>query len=357
MLIHIGPFPCSFLFQYKIHYDEASEPYAVTLGEKTYYYIRNAVGDIKGLISADTGEYVLSVITSAYGVLLFTEPDATFDTSSIIDPTIQIIKLMLTYALRSAVCIASASTYKGYSYDVDTGLYYLQSRYYDPEIGRFINADDVDYLGASGKPISYNLFAYCENNPVNNSDPGGRISKETFKKIGEALKKVLEYIEKICNAFLKKYGVSKKRYVNLTKYNTPSKVFSYVNNNKRAIKNFRNNISSIAKFLGIVLDIVAFASVLSKDKYISLAVAGLVFDGLIRLMGFVGEKIILTVFKSLVFMKLLINVLFDLLLDYLERSGWLARIKTNYLTYVNPKQISFKNYFVALFKGIKKTFA
>lgn len=345
-------------FDVKIHYDEASEPYAVTLGEETYYYIRNAVGDVKGLINADTGEYVYALNTSAYGVLNFIEPDLTFDTSSLLpDQIAQIVQMMKKLVLQMCLCLPTANTYKGYSYDVFTGLYYLQSRYYDPEVGRFINADDVDYLGASGKPISYNLFAYCENNPVNNSDAGGRISKETLKKFGEALKKVLEYIEKICNAFLKKYSVSKKRYVNLTKYNTPSKVFSYVNNNKRAIKNFRNNISSIAKFLGIVLDIVAFASVLSKDKYISLAVAGLVFDGLIRLMGFVGEKIILTVFKSLVFMKLLINVLFDLLLDYLERSGWLARIKTNYLTYVNPKQISFKNYFVALFKGIKTTFA
>ena len=45
-------------------------------------------------------------------------------------------------------------------------MYYLQSRYYDPETGRFINADDVALLGADGTPLSYNLFAYCKNNPV-----------------------------------------------------------------------------------------------------------------------------------------------------------------------------------------------
>ncbi|MBQ8183741.1 MAG: hypothetical protein IJ025_07590 [Clostridia bacterium] len=58
-------------------------------------------------------------------------------------------------------------TYRGYCYDYDIGVYYLQSRYYDPEICRFINADSTDYLGATGTLLSYNLFAYCENDGVN----------------------------------------------------------------------------------------------------------------------------------------------------------------------------------------------
>ena len=57
--------------------------------------------------------------------------------------------------------------YRGYYYDAETGFYYVSSRYCDPEIGRFINADDTEYLGADGSVLSYNLFAYCMNNPVN----------------------------------------------------------------------------------------------------------------------------------------------------------------------------------------------
>lgn len=64
--------------------------------------------------------------------------------------------------------------YRGYFYDVETGLYYLQSRYYDPETGRFINADDTVYIGYDGSPISTNIFAYCANNPVKNSDHNGK---------------------------------------------------------------------------------------------------------------------------------------------------------------------------------------
>ena len=62
--------------------------------------------------------------------------------------------------------------YRGYVYDVETGLYYLQSRYYNPALGRFINADGV-FSDVGGDIRGYNLFAYCMNNPVNMFDPTG----------------------------------------------------------------------------------------------------------------------------------------------------------------------------------------
>ena len=73
--------------------------------------------------------------------------------------------------------------YRGYVYDTETGLYYISSRYYDPEFGRFINADDIDYLGADGSPLSYNLFAYCLNNPVNRFDVNGNWSMPNWLKV------------------------------------------------------------------------------------------------------------------------------------------------------------------------------
>ena len=62
--------------------------------------------------------------------------------------------------------------YRGYFYDVNSGLYYLQSRYYDPETGRFLNADTVEYLDPESIN-GLNLYAYCGNNPVMYSDPSG----------------------------------------------------------------------------------------------------------------------------------------------------------------------------------------
>lgn len=63
--------------------------------------------------------------------------------------------------------------YRGYYYDTDTGWYYLQSRYYDPEIGRFINADLPEYT-AEFSLDDNNLFAYCGNNPLLRDDKDGK---------------------------------------------------------------------------------------------------------------------------------------------------------------------------------------
>jgi len=61
--------------------------------------------------------------------------------------------------------------YRGYVYDQETGLYYLQSRYYNPEWGRFINADSQ--INVKSGALGINLFSYCGNNPVNAVDPNG----------------------------------------------------------------------------------------------------------------------------------------------------------------------------------------
>ena len=72
--------------------------------------------------------------------------------------------------------------YRGYVYDEETGLYYLQSRYYDPFTGRFLNEDDVSYIGATGTVLSCNMFAYCENNPRNQIDSDGYNPKYWINK-------------------------------------------------------------------------------------------------------------------------------------------------------------------------------
>ena len=67
---------------------------------------------------------------------------------------------------------ANPLRYRGYYYDRETEFYYLNSRYYDPKTGRFINADS--YVSTGQGIMGYNMFAYCGNNPVNRSDTEGR---------------------------------------------------------------------------------------------------------------------------------------------------------------------------------------
>ncbi len=70
--------------------------------------------------------------------------------------------------------------YRGYYYDTESGFYYLQSRYYNPYWGRFINVDGLSNLGVNSDLQAYNLFIYCSNNPIMNIDPTGNWNWKNF---------------------------------------------------------------------------------------------------------------------------------------------------------------------------------
>ncbi len=78
--------------------------------------------------------------------------------------------------MASTLGVDNPFRYRGYYYDEESGLYYLNSRYYDPVTGRFINADGY-VSGIGGDIQGYNLFAYCFNNPINLSDSNGNWPK------------------------------------------------------------------------------------------------------------------------------------------------------------------------------------
>ncbi len=68
--------------------------------------------------------------------------------------------ISITGSLASTVGQKNPIRYRGYYYDTETGLYYLQSRYYDPVVGRFLNGDN-QLSGIGGLPLGYNIFVYC----------------------------------------------------------------------------------------------------------------------------------------------------------------------------------------------------
>ena len=82
--------------------------------------------------------------------------------------------LSISGSMASTLGVHNPLRYRGYVYDQETGLYYLQSRYYNPEWGRFISADTTDILTATPMGLTdKNLFAYCDNNPVTRIDISG----------------------------------------------------------------------------------------------------------------------------------------------------------------------------------------
>ena len=130
-------------------YGAEGTPLAVIYSGSYYYYVTNAQGDVVALLNS-SGNTVVTYTYDAWG-----NPISTTGTMAAILGTLNPLR------------------YRGYVYDTETGLYYLQSRYYDPEIGRWINADSV-VAGVGGDVKGYNLFAYCFNNPINMSDSSGR---------------------------------------------------------------------------------------------------------------------------------------------------------------------------------------
>ena len=105
--------------------------------------------------------------------------------------------------------------YRGYYYDSEIGMYYLQSRYYDPSIGRFINADG--YITTGQGVLSYNMYAYCMNNPVMMVDYGGYDPGDLFDTMDEAAEDAAVYLGELSfeNCWEYSTAIIRKRTVTL----------------------------------------------------------------------------------------------------------------------------------------------
>ena len=123
----------------------------------TYYYLRNAQNDIVKLIDS-SGSTVVEYCYDSWGKLL-----------------------SISGSLASTLGKNNPFRYRGYVYDEETGFYYLQSRYYNPEVGRFISADVL--LSTGQGVIGHNAYAYCLNNPVNREDSNGNWSMPNWLKV------------------------------------------------------------------------------------------------------------------------------------------------------------------------------
>ncbi|WP_411676149.1 RHS repeat-associated core domain-containing protein [Caproicibacter sp.] len=134
-------------------YDSDRTLVGFTYNDTAYYYTKNVQGDVTGIVDSNVN-LVAEYTYDAWGKPLSTTYENGYE----------------------EVAQANPFRYRGYYYDSETGLYCLSSRYYDPQTGRFLNADAQ--IGANQDIRDYNLFVYCGNNPVNRSDVGGLFWKE-----------------------------------------------------------------------------------------------------------------------------------------------------------------------------------
>ena len=132
-------------------YDAEGKPFMLRFNGKTdYFYLYNGLGDVVGLVDS-SNQVVVRYQYNSWGKVTSTQ-----DTSGV------------------SLATLNPFRYRKYVYDPETGLYCLGSRYYDPEVGRFVNADDFETLTYQMDSVQgKNLYQYCFNNPVNMEDEDG----------------------------------------------------------------------------------------------------------------------------------------------------------------------------------------
>ena len=159
-------------------YDNEESVCGVIYNDVPYYFHKNLQGDVIAIVDKN-GDTVARYTYDAWGACTI-QSDST------------------------GCCIASINPfrYRGYYYDIEIDMYYLQSRYYNPNTGRFINADAIEMLGSSGTNISYNLIVYCENEPIKGKDILGYLGLVCAMAIGAVFGVFVQYAIDVLSNFI-----------------------------------------------------------------------------------------------------------------------------------------------------------
>ena len=190
-------------------------------GNNMIYYIRDEEGSLIGFKYNNTIYYciknmqedIIGLTDSNHNLLCSYEYDSWGKLISIKDNNGSII------TDPSHIGYINPFRYRSYYYDNETKLYYLNSRYYNPEWGRFINCDN--YLGIDKNILSYNFYLYAINNPVNNSDSNGNFFGKVWswvkKKANQVANAVAKAVNKIVSTVV---SFQKRRTETVINYST-----------------------------------------------------------------------------------------------------------------------------------------
>ncbi|MBM7872297.1 RHS repeat-associated protein, partial [Clostridium pascui] len=215
-------------------YDSDGSLVSMNLNGVEYYYIRNLQGDIIGLFDKN-GTQVVSYTYDTWG-----KHDGKAELKDENGTVIQQGDIKGTLA--STVGVKNPYRYRAYRFDTETGLYYLNSRYYNPEMGRFINADGL--IGSPGELLSYNMFAYCSNNPVNMEDPSGLLFNNVTNKINSYMYKAKLALMATIATVMYNNIVQQKEYINNAIDSISNTISNAVNNTIAKIKTHGNSKQS-----------------------------------------------------------------------------------------------------------------
>ena len=193
-----------------------------------YYFIKNLQGDVIAIVDKDA-QTVARYTYDAWGV-----PKIDSDSSECQIATINPFR------------------YRGYYYDEEIELYYLQSRYYDADVGRFVNGDSFETISLEYNSKSTNLFSYCHNDPTNNIDISGNVIFTTIVKcvLGAIFGLLIQLISDLIEYAVNKYVLKRSA---ASEFAPSSPVGDYVGS---AVAWALNALSPVSKAAKIIVPII-----------------------------------------------------------------------------------------------------
>ena len=237
-------------------YDTNCSPLGFVLNGTQYFYITNQMGDVLAITDTE-GNIVGNYEYDAWGKVLTADTD---------------------------IAKQNPIRYRGYYYDNETGYYYLQSRYYDSDICRFINAD-VPGIAKLSKEISTgtNLFSYCDNEPINYSDQTGlkRININKILNLTGILMAIYSAISALASIALKNIPLFKFLDFCVCAGTIAVNFYNYIRAINRVKRNYRKNsrnynnlikYNSIIFVANTVIAVVSTVLGLRKSKSLSVIV-------------------------------------------------------------------------------------
>ena len=230
-------------------YDNEDGVCGILYNNVPYYFIKNLQGDVISIVDKDA-QTVARYSYDAWGV-----PKVKLDSSDCQIATINPFR------------------YRGYYYDEEIEIYYIEGRFYDRTIGRFICTDIAENIGATQNILEINLCSYCECDPINNLDLNGAISWKkilsVLNKVGGVAKKILEYLVDGAGWILGiKNSIRRKDISKIAKEakRSPHRVRQCFEWLDKKVKHLKSKMGKILKALSYILFFSSIAVVLDDVK-------------------------------------------------------------------------------------------
>ena len=325
-------------------YDNEDSVCGIILNDEPYYFYKNQQGDIIEIADKDS-KTIARYTYDAWGkVLGVTNAEG----NAISDPT--------------HIANINPYRYRGYYYDVDTELYYLQSRYYNPVVGRFVNGDEEECALASQNVLDANLFSYCESEPVNNTDSNGAIS---YKKVLKILKGLFKYAKKIMGWAVDYFDNQISLYSSLSWEDvsaiakeikrSPHRVRQSIERLKEQLPRSKKPYAVVAKGLAIIYVMVTASYYLKNNMQVIELITEGVVEGLTELIKLLVGKLSKKIVKLIPAIGALLGFwvckAISVALDAIFSNKFLTKVKKKYKKSVNVKTYKLADYFILYFKS------